>query len=123
MRGHENIVKALLKHKYINVNVANNHNSTPIGSAAEFGHVQVVELLLERTSAEFINKADNDGDYPLTTAVACGHERVVEVLLRHPGIDLGKRDIRANRTALEWAREKGNERIAKMLEDAQSKKS
>ena len=120
-KGHISIVQALLNHEDILVNVAENHNSTPIGLATEHGHVHVVELLVWETSSEFINKADNDGDFPLQIAAWKEHEKIVEVLLRHPGIDLAKRDIRANRTALEWAREKGNERIAKMLEDAQRK--
>ena len=82
-------------------------------------HDEVVELLLERTSAEFINKADNDGDYPLTMAAKGGHERAVKVLLQHPGIDIEKRDSRA-RTALEWAMKMDNDKITKMLEDKAS---
>ena len=118
--GHLDIVQALLKHKDIEVNVAEYHNSTPIGLATEYGHAKVVELLLQRTTTEFINKADNDGDYPLTIAAREGHDRVVEVLLCHPGIDLESQD-QSNRTAVEWAREKGNKRTIQMLEKAQTK--
>ena len=48
-----------------------------------------------------------------------GHEKVVEVLLRHPEIDLGKKDQSGDggRTALDWARKKGNKRIIRMLKE------
>ena len=119
--GDERVVELLLQHKDIEVNVADFHNSTPIGLAAEFGHHKVVEQLLEKTSAEFINKADNDGDYPLTMAGRGGHERVVELLLRHPQIDLKVSDS-YGRTALERARFMGNTKLIKLLNDKKSGK-
>ena len=117
--GNARVVEALLSHKDIQVNVAGNYNSTPMGLAAENGHAQVVELLLERMSAEFIDIADNHGDYPLTMAAREGHDRVVELLLSHPDIDLGKKDQSGDggRTALDWARKKGNKRIIRMLKE------
>ena len=47
-RGHLEIVKLLLAHKAIKVNIANNEGDTPIAVARFNGHTEIVELLEQK---------------------------------------------------------------------------
>ena len=45
------------------LNIQNNHGSTPLLMAAEYGHLECVELLVDKGADR--SKKDNDGDTAL----------------------------------------------------------
>ena len=63
------------------LNMMDNDGNTPIGWAAEYGHKDVVELLIELKSD--VNKSGSDRYTPLMVAANRGHLDVVKVLLEH----------------------------------------
>ena len=79
------------------------------------GYKKVVELLLKHGDTP-VNAKNKNGDGPIVMAAKHGKEDIVGQLLRRDGIDVNLEDS-GGKTALEWAREKGNEKMIKMLED------
>ncbi len=69
----------LLQASNLDVNVANAIGYTPLLIAAENGHCEIVELLLQK-GAE-VNHQDRNGYSALMFAAFLGHEKMVEVLL------------------------------------------
>jgi ankyrin repeat protein len=61
------------------VNAKNNDGWTPLYTAAETGHKDVVELLLANRAD--VNAKDNGSRTPLHAAAESGHKDVVELLL------------------------------------------
>ncbi|MDG3007129.1 ankyrin repeat domain-containing protein [Paludisphaera mucosa] len=58
-------------------------NATPLQAAAGAGHLEIVELLLDRGAN--VNHVDNDGFSPVTTAARAGKWQVVKLLAAHGG--------------------------------------
>ncbi len=83
----------------IDVNKADEHDSTPLNEAASKGHTKCVKLLLAAPGID-VNKADKDGWTPLNRAAYEGHTECVKLLLAAPGIDVNKTDYW---TPLHWA--------------------
>jgi hypothetical protein len=85
---------------------------SPLALAASFGHVDVVQFVLERGAV--VDSLDADEQTPLQIAAAFGHLRVVEMLL-----DAGASAVRASdvsgRSAIHWAAQSGNAAIVKLI--------
>ena len=82
-QGHAHILKAMLACSVPSYRllVADNEQYTPLMRASENGHIDAVELLLEKSSLEQINCVNQDGWTALMLAAYNGFEEVVEELL------------------------------------------
>jgi len=60
LRGHVEVVKLLLAHPHINVNVQNRNEATPFSYGCETGQVSVVRLLLKDPRVD-VTLAEEDG--------------------------------------------------------------
>ncbi|RYP39319.1 hypothetical protein DL768_010725 [Monosporascus sp. mg162] len=92
---------------------AAHRGQTPLSWAAEEGHREIVQLLLDK-GAE-IDAKDNDGRTPLWWAARNGHKEIV-LLLLEKGAEI---DAKGNisRTPLSWAAGKGHKEIVQLLLD------
>ena len=75
-RGHLKVVRALLKHTKVDVNVSNDDGCTALHRACENGHAEVVWELIYHKVVK-INTKNDDGCTPLISASAKGHLAVV----------------------------------------------
>ena len=78
-RGHDAVVKLLLKTGKVDVESKDEYGRTPLSWAAEEGHEAVVKLLLETGKVDVESK-DKYGRTPLSWAAREGHEAVVKLL-------------------------------------------
>ncbi len=106
--GHVEIVGLLLQQKGVDINRAEQSNSTPLGDAAYFGHTEIVKLLLKQPGID-VNKMA-----PLASAARRGQLECVKLLLNAPGINVNEADLDNNATALNYASEE-HEEIVKLL--------
>ena len=60
------------------------HGFTALHEAAQSGHLQVVQLLVERKFD--VNAPDKDGDTPAMRAASCNHLEVVQYLHQHGAV-------------------------------------
>ena len=67
------------------------HGATPLVSAAQNGHKDVVRLLLRRRDVD-ANLSTRGGITPLLVAILNGRREVFDMLLSHGGVDLGRAD-------------------------------
>jgi hypothetical protein len=97
-----------------NASPEDRHLAFPL--AAEFGHVEVVRLLLD--AGENPNRYNPVGGHshttPLHQAAGAGHEDVVRLLVER-GARLDMKDILWHATPAGWARHAGNTRIEAYL--------
>ncbi|KAH6645743.1 WD40-repeat-containing domain protein [Truncatella angustata] len=102
--GHKDIVGMLL---YAGVTQEpDNEDKVPLAWAAERGHCSIVEMLLD---------GPFDDRLPLILAAENGQAAVLGLLLDN--FDLESRDIRDNKTILEWAVDANNEKFVRTLLD------
>jgi len=115
-RGHDNVVRILLRQKDVNANTRDfEFGTTPILWAAIIGHEGVVNLLLEREDTD-PNTADTlFGRTPLWCAAEGGHESVVELLLEREDINPNTADTLYGRSPLLCAADGGYEGVVKLL--------
>merc|ERR1712210_188752 len=99
-------------------------SSSPLLVASERGRAEVVELLLAHPDSD-VNKsshrrrAQGNGTWKETAlqiAAYNGNANIVRLLLRCPKTDLTVKDD-DGKTALDWAKEKGNEECARAIEE------
>ena len=118
--GHVEVVKLLLAHPNINVNLKDKDGQTPFSRACQFRKVSVVQLMLNDPRVD-LTLSDNSGRTPLWWASFNGHDEVIEWLIAS-GRDLG--DVKNKKgkwngyycTAFEVARGKGNLKAMALLE-------
>ncbi len=79
--GHRDVVDYLLRYQ-VSADSKTVHGQTPLVAAAEFDHVEVVELLLALDNTD-VNYRSYRGRTPLSIAAANGHYEVVRRLLDH----------------------------------------
>ena len=117
--GHLEVVKLLLAHPSVNVNVKTLFGYTAISESCAQGHVSLVQLLLKDPRVDIL-LADIYGHTPLWWASFGGHHEVVECLIasdRDLG-DLNKKGklIGNEFTALEIARNDQRTEVVAVLE-------
>jgi len=86
-RGHEKLVKALLKHPDINVNQTICTGWSPLHAAASNGHLSVIKLLLEHPDIN-VNHLDSIEKTAFWHAAKGGHVDVLMLWLELPNIHL-----------------------------------
>ena len=97
---------------------ANPRQGNLLHSAAEMGHKQVVEYLLDLIGDGEINSFDELSYTPLTYAAKKGHLEVVRLLLAH-GANINARDVAmAGNTPLGEAVHEGAPEVVQFLLDA-----
>ena len=144
------IVKVLLKDQRINVNIRDFHGTTPLIHACSqgnieavklflerddikiqfnivlhlacyFGHVEVVEVLLQHKEID-VNARSKSGKTPLlmicesTKVILETKIKIVKKLLTKKEVDTEVREVKSGLTAMEVARNKGFEEIVWLLE-------
>jgi ankyrin repeat protein len=85
------VVRLLLAHPLIKVNVKNPNSETPLMLAAVHGLTYVVQLLLKHADVD-PNIKDKEGYTPLHRACDHNHVETLKALLRFPNIDINQRD-------------------------------
>lgn len=90
-RGHTAVVRKLLEHPRIDVNLPNDGQATPFYIACQEGHSEVVSLLLCDPRVE-VNRTPNDKVTPLSIACDYCHSQVIAQLVLDPRIDVNLRD-------------------------------
>jgi ankyrin repeat protein len=105
-------VRLLLDHS-ADINQAENNGSTPLIWASYWGHIQVLDVLLN--AGANLEHASKEGQTALLRGVAEYQSAAVQFLLNR-GADFTKVD-NAGQTALSIARERGYEAIVGLLEN------
>jgi len=116
--GQVEVVKLLLAHPAINVNVKDRSGTTPLSLVCESGNLSCVRLLLKDPRIN-VTLDDNKGCTPLWKACCFGHREAVEWLIAsgkhlsetHKGSSYDGR----HRTALEIARKRKNTEVVSLL--------
>ena len=122
IRGHAEVVKLLLAHPDVDVNIKDDGGQTPFSLGCLRGEVSVVEVLLKDPRVN-VTLDDDHGCTPLWCASRGGHFEVIECLIAS-GRDLG--DVKNKKgedwddgedyTALEIAREENMTEVVSLLE-------
>lgn len=93
------------------------HGMTPIAVAAEYGHLQVVQALLELSQVEKFHLRNNKvGSLPLVIAAGQGHEEIVKFLLGK-GANADSKHLNGP-SALFMAAQNGHKPVVEALLDA-----
>ena len=112
-KGNLDVVRALLYHEGIDVNIQDDNGETALISASLNGHLDPVRALLNHDEIDVNIKNDDD-----RTALICasenGHFGVVHALLDHNGIDVSIRDIYGD-TILTNASKRGRLEVVRAL--------
>ena len=87
IHGHVEVVKLLLAHAGINVNVKDKHGHSPLSLGCLSGHVPVIQVLLKDAWVN-VTQDDKEGCTPLWRAAFFGKHEIVEWLIES-GRDLG----------------------------------
>ncbi|MED6110569.1 Ankyrin repeat-containing protein itn1 [Stylosanthes scabra] len=96
------------------VNEVNELGETPLFTAADKGHLDVVKELLPHTTKEALSFKNRAGFSPLHVAANQGHKAIVEVLLDHDP-ELSKTFGQSNATPLVSAAMKGYADVVEVL--------
>ncbi|KAI5457669.1 hypothetical protein BGZ63DRAFT_416787 [Mariannaea sp. PMI_226] len=75
----------------VDIDTRDSRGRTPLSFAAEFGHMDVIELLLPTDKVD-VNARDNFGQRPLSFAARNGRTNVVKLLLATGRVDVDARD-------------------------------
>jgi len=106
--GYIEIVKLLLSDQRVDIYKTEEDGCTPFSIACCRGHIEIVKLLLNDERID-VNKANKYGWTPFHLACRYGEIETVKLLLAcRREIDINKKDG-DGKTALDIAREKGNE--------------
>jgi ankyrin repeat protein len=111
IEGHTSSVKRLLSIRYIDVNARSRQRSTPLHFAAQDGHIEIAQLLIEKGAD--VNAKVDDGRTPVFRPTQEGHVEIVRLLV-HSGADVNARDIDGS-TPLHSASIFGHVEIARLL--------
>ena len=103
--GYNEIVKAILERKDLDVNQRDSYQENALTLATLSEHLPVVESLLRRSDID-INVVNRTGNSALILAARIGRDDIVDFLLSK-GADLSIKDQEGGGTALSWAVKNG----------------
>jgi ankyrin repeat protein len=113
--GHEGVVKLLLSHPEIQVNMVEEDGWVALMLAAENGHEKIVEHLLAHPGIH-VEMANAHGSTALLLAAQGGHSAVVGRLLATGLCDINRYDNDTD-TAVKMAAKEGHEAVVSLLLD------
>jgi hypothetical protein len=105
-------VKKIIEHG-ADLNIKNSKGRTALGFASRHNYHQIVEILLKKGANP--NKSSLGTESPLQIAAIYGNEESVELLLKSDNIDINRKTLVTNQTALDLAMENGHGNIAKLI--------
>ncbi|CAK4087938.1 unnamed protein product [Aphanomyces euteiches] len=111
-KGRLEIVRMLLDHDGIEVNLSNEVNESALHYASSNGYVEIARLLLER--GVHINAQSKTGYTALHNAIVRRKSNIVQALLAHGHLDLTAK-TKGGRTALDIALAKCDDEIVRLL--------
>jgi ankyrin repeat protein len=111
--GYAEMVRELIKHEGLDLNLRAHRGRTPLIVASEWGRIKVVSELL-KVQAVDVNAQDDDGRTSLIMASSVGHVKMVLELLKHPKVIVDAKD-NTGRSALIWAGELGHMQVVRAL--------
>lgn len=118
LNGNHHIACLLLGDERVDTDRGDECGRTPLYWAAGLGHLEVVQISLDRKEVD-LNSTDTisgHGYTPLLRAAMHGHHQVVQLLLDQEGVDVNKND-NEGRSALSLAAGNGHEKVAGLLLD------
>jgi hypothetical protein len=110
--GSLNAVNKIIEHG-ADVNVKNSKGITALCFAARYNHHEIAEVLLNNGADP--NECSIATETPLQIATIYGHEGIVKLLLNTKDIDIERKTLVTNKSALELAMDHGHGEIAKMI--------
>jgi len=115
-KGHEQVVKVLLKLEDVKPNCVDiKCGLEPLSWVARSGHEGVAKILLQRKDVNPDQAGTSDGRTPLILAVQGGHEGIVKMLLEREDVNPDRADTESGMTPLSWAAMCGHEWVVKIL--------
>lgn len=110
-----NVVKALLEKfsSRLNVNAPDREGKTALMNAAEYGHLDIVNLLIKQNNI-LVNAQDYEGNSALHLAVLRDRPNVIRLLMTIDKIDVKLQNL-SGKSALDSAAEKGQDDIVELL--------
>ena len=111
--GHQDIVKQLVKHPGVEINMKDEDGYTGLIWAADNGHLEAVREFLKHKEID-VNAVDLDGHSALTWAADRGHTPIVSLLLDHSHLDVNVRDFEGF-SPLICAANQGHRKVVKLL--------
>ena len=80
------VVRALVKHKDLKINVRDVQGRTPLHLAAELGHADIVKILLTHPDID-VNSRDSRGYTAAFYAAEAGHTEIADLIRSHKNFD------------------------------------
>ena len=77
------VVRLYLARKEIDINQCDNQNFIPINTASDYGHIDMVKVLLAQPPNIDINKQDKWGDTPESCARKKGYTAIVALFQQY----------------------------------------
>lgn len=110
--GKTNSVNKLIEHG-ADLNIKNSKGRTALGFASRYNYYEIVKILLKKGANP--NKCSIGTESPLQIASIYGNEETVKLLLEFEGIDIKRKTLVTNKTALELAMDNGHGNIARII--------
>uniref|UniRef100_A0ACD5WRN0 Uncharacterized protein n=1 Tax=Avena sativa TaxID=4498 RepID=A0ACD5WRN0_AVESA len=116
-QGHHAVVQEMLVHNRMLAITFGPANTTPLISAAMWGHAEVVKLLLELDDSGLVKMAKDNGKTAIHFAARQGHAEIVKALLEKDP-SLARRTDKKGQTALHMAVKGTNCDVLRAIIDA-----
>lgn len=111
--AHMDVIRVLLQHPKINVNIAKHDGETPLHRACYREYTELVELLLASPDID-VNSRDNNGETPLFYACISGSHHIVKLLIERDDCVVNAQNEKG-KTALWKVCDSGYLKIVKLL--------
>jgi ankyrin repeat protein len=113
--GRDEVVKALLHHKKVDVNCRDKKGITALFVASFSDKLGVVQLLLQHEGLK-VNLQNGLGQTALWAACACGNSKIIRTLLRDKRVNVNVKTMKGS-TALNVAILKGYDNVVRLLKE------